>query len=239
MKEFKGRQVVINVVVGSHNYNLNTSESDVDYKYFIAPSFDDLYTSNMVTHNEVGKDVDYSVHDVRKLSNVLWKSNINFIEVLFSKAYIINTKLNALLDNKESIARMNLPYLFDACMGMHNLKMGRLNKSTAGTEHLLEKYGYNTKEATHAYRLPDFLCRYYKTDFMSFKEAIWYEGESRDTLLSIKSGEVSRADFEAMVKVKVAEAEALKKIYNIQAPDLVLKDGVEGIIKEFVKQNLK
>lgn len=30
-------------IVGSHNYNLNTDTSDKDYKYFVLPTFDELY----------------------------------------------------------------------------------------------------------------------------------------------------------------------------------------------------
>ena len=38
------RVPVLKALVGSHNYNLNTPESDKDYKLFVLPTFDDLYS---------------------------------------------------------------------------------------------------------------------------------------------------------------------------------------------------
>ena len=37
------RVSVLKALVGSHNYNLNTPESDKDYKLFVLPTYDDLY----------------------------------------------------------------------------------------------------------------------------------------------------------------------------------------------------
>ena len=44
---FGERKVVFKALVGSHNYNLNDETSDKDYKYFVLPTFDDLYTGKM------------------------------------------------------------------------------------------------------------------------------------------------------------------------------------------------
>ena len=41
--DFGGRNVAFKALVGSHNYNLNTSDSDKDYKLFVIPTLDDLY----------------------------------------------------------------------------------------------------------------------------------------------------------------------------------------------------
>ena len=35
--DFGGRTVAFKSLVGSHNYNLNTPESDKDYKVFVLP----------------------------------------------------------------------------------------------------------------------------------------------------------------------------------------------------------
>ena len=83
--------------------------------------------------------------------------------------------LNQILEMKDSIARMNLSYLYKACIGMHQNKMKLLEKGTSGTQHLVEKYGWDTKQGMHAYRVLDFLERFLETGFEDFKQAIKYD----------------------------------------------------------------
>ena len=86
-ERFGGRQVVLKALTGSHNYNLNTPDSDKDYKFFVTPTFDDLYSGNRFSNGKQSDEMDYTVHDIRQLSHLLWKSNPNFIEVLFSQEF--------------------------------------------------------------------------------------------------------------------------------------------------------
>lgn len=143
------RKFVFKALVGSHNYNLNVDEientktgerfptSDRDYKVFVLPTFEDLYKGNM--------------YDIRKLPNILYKANINFIEVLFSNEIIINDELgreqklmlSKIFENKDEIARMNLPRLYNSCSGMFLNKMKLLKKGTDGTQHLVDTFGYD------------------------------------------------------------------------------------------------
>lgn len=75
-------KLFMSALVGSHNYNLNTEHSDLDYKYFVFPTFDDLYYKKEIAKSKTSDYLDYEVHDIRKLSQLWWKANINFIEVL-------------------------------------------------------------------------------------------------------------------------------------------------------------
>ena len=84
------REVVFKALVGSHNYNLNTETSDKDYKYFVLPTFEDIYYNKTISKNVVSEDVDYTVHDIRKLPMLWWKTNINFVEPLFSREVMYN-----------------------------------------------------------------------------------------------------------------------------------------------------
>ena len=59
------RIVVMKALVGSRNYNLNTESSDRDYKYFVLPSFDDLYNGVLFSTGRETPLVDYTIHDVR------------------------------------------------------------------------------------------------------------------------------------------------------------------------------
>ena len=94
------RKEAFKALVGSHNYNLNTQTSDKDYKVFVLPTFDDLFSGRQFSKATTG-EIDIEYHDIRKLSNLLWKSNINFLEVLFSEELEINTSLTK--DSKDKI----------------------------------------------------------------------------------------------------------------------------------------
>lgn len=177
------RVELFRAIVGSHNYNLNTKISDKDYKVFILPTFNDLYFGECFSKTYISEKEDFDYHDIRKLSNLLWKSNVNFMEVLFSNEITINEKLKKesieklqnIFSYKEDIARMNLPYLYNSCLGMSNSKQKIIDKGTSNTKYLVDRYGYDTKAAMSSIRILDFLIRYCKNNFESFQNAIRYD----------------------------------------------------------------
>lgn len=244
------REWAFKVLVGSHNYNLNTPESDKDYKVFFFPIFDDLYAGRMYTIPQVVTNtVDYNFHDLRKLEALLWKANINFLEILEGEEIIINPKLyvstrkqiQGIFDMKKELVNMNLPYLFNACIGMHIEKKKAMHKGTEGTQHLVEKYGYDTKQAQHSYRVLNFLERYGDINFTDFKRAIWYKDseESKRTLQNIKDGKYS---YEEMMKVLEEYKDYIelnyKQKYQMVEPDLNTMAKLQELIKDLVKFNI-
>jgi predicted nucleotidyltransferase len=232
-------------MVGSHNYNLNDEYSDLDYKVFVLPTFDDLYYNNQYsTDKVVGTDMDYDVHDIRKLATLLWKANINFIETLFSEEYHVGSdvwgwRMRDILEQKDRLARMNLPYLWDACQGIYYNKFKLLEKGTAGTIHLVEKYGYDTKQAQHCYRCLDLLERYLENDFNDFKLAIWYkDGAARDFLLQVKQGFYTLDEFKKIVQAKRKDISRLEELYKIQAPLYHLREWLDEQVKELIRDSM-
>ena len=126
------RKVSFKALVGSHNYNLQTETSDKDYKAFFIPSFIDLYYGEKYSKSITSDTEDIEYHDIRKLPDMLWKSNVNFLEVLFSVEVEKYDELyDKLRSKREEIARMNLPYLYDACMGMFNQKYKEFKRDVA------------------------------------------------------------------------------------------------------------
>ena len=241
--DLEGREWLFKSLVGSHNYNLDTEESDRDYKMFFLPTFDDLYTGEDFYQKYISEEEDIEAHDIRKVKKLWYKVNVNFIEVLFSEEFIINDKINQrtyellklIWDMREDIASMNLPYLFDACRGMHFQKMSKLEEGTSGTQYLVDKYGYDTKQALHAYRILDFLKRYYNNRFVSFKQAIWYEASY---LLEIKHGEYSLKGYKKLVNNKLQEVQELEEVYKGFDIDEATNNKLQSIVKEIVKENL-
>lgn len=184
-----GRKIAIKALVGSHNYNLNTATSDKDYKYFVYPSFDDLYNNNFFSCSYTSPQEDYTVHDLRQLINLLNKVNINFLEVLFSQDFQMDKELEEiLLPTRKDFITANRQRFYDACMGTNKQKINKIYHSTLDTQHLIEEFGYNCKEAHHAIRVLKVAERYFIRE-MPFEQAIWFkEPLERAFLLDIKVG---------------------------------------------------
>jgi uncharacterized protein len=235
---FEGRNIVLSSMVGSWAANLNTPESDKDWKHFVAPSFDDLYAGKMFATASVSETLDYDVHDIRQLGSLLWKANLNFISVLFGHETSCVPELRWIFDNADSLAVMNLPYFYNATMGMHFEKMSTLMKGTGNTQVLIERYGYDTKQATHALRCLYVLERFMKCGNMRY--ALFFEnGWYRDTLLNIKRGWVYLEDFKAVVNAwHTAHKEETREWYSACLPNVEVKNMLDEGIKNFIRANL-
>lgn len=238
----QGRKIVFASMFGSHNYNLNTENSDKDYKLFIYPTFDDLYTGKYFSTSVVSPDFDYDIHDIRQLPELFWKTNINFMEVLFAEEIMTfewepEYLIEWMLERKEDLARMNLPYLYNACVGMSLQKQKRMmGKGTESTKHLVEKYGYECKEASHAIRVLDFLLRYHNDGFCDFKRAIRYDRDDwmAETLIKVKTGMISLSDTKTMLGFKMSQVEDIKSDYLCCKPNVALKAELDSKIKEYI-----
>lgn len=237
------REILLKSLVGSHNYNLNNEDSDKDYKVFVAPKFEELYNGKRFAKQILGDKEDITIHDIRKLTELLFKSNINFLEVLASKEVYIadnNPEIHRIFELKKDIFKMNLPYLHDSCQGMYFNKMKLLNKGTQGTQHLVDKFGYDLKQATHAYRCLKFAEDFAKTDFEDFEGSIKYDGEDLEFMLEIRHGFFKQNVFENFIKHYYESTfRHVGKRYHGQPVDLELKEELEGLVMSLIKRKIR
>ncbi|MFA2720580.1 DNA polymerase beta superfamily protein [Bacillus paranthracis] len=248
------REVLLKANTGSWNYNLqqtkeelillelyNHKPSDKDYKMFVAPTFEDLYTGKMY-HKAIITDVeDNDIHDIRKLSDLLYKSNIAYLELLFSKDIVFKDceELQFLYSVRHEIARMNLPQLFKSTGGMFNQRMKKLDHATEGTQHLVNAYGWNTKEGLHTFRSVNLLVRYEETDFTDFESALRYENHERQALLDIKNGTMTKEEFIRFVTQYHDNVFApLKERYCSYKPNEELKQAIDFNIMKLVEKSV-
>ena len=191
------RKKVFTAVVGSVVYNTNDKNSDMDRKCYEFPTFDDLYKNKDWSKSYKTEEGDIEKHDIRKLPDMLFKSNINFMELLFSPYVDVGHVLyNELREIREDIARMNLPYLFAACQGMYARKGNDVRKQMI----LLDMPGADVRMITKKiwksiatmYRISDMLIRYKENGFESFLKAIRYEDSeaARKTILLFREGNI-------------------------------------------------
>lgn len=242
MHPFDGREAVLAARVGSWNYRLNDECSDEDFKFFVLPILDDLYANKMYHTSIVGAKIDYSAHDVRKIRDLLFKANIAYLEVFESDQLEYDAfehpEMHAIVGMKKDIYKMNLPYLYTACMGQHFGKIDRLNKATEGTEHLLQLYGYNTKEALHAYRNVDFLVRFAETGFRDFRKALKYASGEYSEMIGIKHGRLTRQEFLEKSAKRKSEAERYQSLYYDQPILHEVKEKIDSLIKQLVNRSV-
>lgn len=240
------RKEVFRALVGSHNYGLATPESDMDFKVFVLPTFDDLYNGQRYAKSFIGEKEDLDVHDVRKLSNLLFKSNVNFLEVLHSSKVMVATDERHILEfifklysMADEISKINLPYLYHACEGMFINKMKYLDKGTEGTQHLVDEYGYDTKQALHAYRILNFIVRYRNCSF-DFKRAMTYETEAeREYMLKIKNGYYSKEEFREFVYNYLEEDfTPTKSVYMSKPANQETQEKLEQLIYDLVRKEI-
>ncbi|WP_227935241.1 DNA polymerase beta superfamily protein [Alkalihalobacillus deserti] len=238
------REIAFKALVGSANYNLATPESDKDYKVFVIPMFADLYHGKLYAESKVGETIDEEFHDIRKLVHLFWKSNVNFVEVLFSIDMTINQNrpinnyIQQIIAQRDEIATMNLPYLYRACKGMYESKKKYIKKGNKGTRYLVEKVGFDSKSAMHAYRILDFIERFSANEFTSFKEAIQYDDKSRKFMIGIKNGLFTKDQYDEIMKEKLTVFQLLEKKYMEQPSREEVKETVANILYKMIAQTI-
>lgn len=240
------RKVAFTVPAGSKNYNVNDQHSDDDMKTFVYPTFDDMFYNRDIV--KVDKVSDHEYHDVRKLPMMLWKANINFVETLFPYRVETTSKLYTdLIAIRDDIARMNLPYLYDACFGMYYRKMKEFDRDmhyqpAFKTDYEAKQWNQKiNKHGATAYRSIDFLLRFHMTRFQNFKDAICYpEGsKTRDIILQMRNGYYNHNQILTMLKNKQQIIEEVcKSDYKSQKADEKTKQKVESIVKHYVETEI-
>lgn len=238
-----GHDLALRVLVGSHNYNLNTPQSDVDYKYFVWPTFDDLLSGKKFHKDVTSADMDYTVHDVRNLPDLFRKGNLNFLEILYSIRTTGDPDLCFYLkEHAHELSTSNIPVMYKACIGMSFEKEKLMTKDSPGRHESIAKYGYDVKSAHHALRVLDFLVRFHGTcrHGYDFKEAIWYDdGDlSRNCLLRVKNGEFSYDTVKADINDFRAMCEGYRSYYERELPNMEPYENLLEAINEMIKARL-
>lgn len=161
-----GYNVVGVFLYGSQNYELDYEKSDVDTKAIILPTLEDIVLNRPLvsTTLDMGDGCQCDVKDVRKMFECFKKQNINFVELLFTKYYVLNPEYAELyqpmLDSAEKIARYNNYASVNCMAGMSFEKLAALTHPYPSIKEKIDKYGWDNKQLHHILRLKDFISRY-------------------------------------------------------------------------------
>lgn len=152
---------------GSQNYGMADEESDIDSKVLLIPSLEDIVLNKKaISHTLEMPDNQEHVDckDVRDYFKIFRKSNINFVEILFTDYWIVNHKYSdlwfELRRKNEELARIN-PYAAVSCMrGMALEKRHALCHEYPSRMEWIEEYGFDPKQLSHLARINWFIKEY-------------------------------------------------------------------------------
>ena len=151
-------------LVGSQNFGFDTPESDFDYMEFVFPTAEKICDSNFLSKERKEEDGSITkVKDVRLLPILLYKSNLDIIQILFAKEKETNEIYehmlhSFLMDNREALCKMNIFRLYKA---VYHTSKQRIKDGTP-------------KDLCHAVFQLNFLCRFESNGFTDAKGAWEY-----------------------------------------------------------------
>lgn len=158
------------VLQGSQNYNLDINnsiyQSDVDTKAILLPSFDDFCKgkSPMSTTHIRENNEHIDLKDIRVMFETFRKQNVNFVEILFSKYYIVPDKYahfwEQLRGLGEELTHCHPSQTLKTMAGLSYEKRKALCHPYPTIKDKIDKYGYDGKQLHHIIRINEFIKQY-------------------------------------------------------------------------------
>ena len=166
LEHFPREQIVGCFLQGSQNYGLDYEGSDVDTKLIVVPNFKDICLNRkpVSTTHVRANDEHTDWKDIRLYMETFRKQNLNFLEILFTPYFAINStywdEWMRLVDARESIARMNEFRAVKSMKGIALEKYHAMEHRYPTKIDIIDKYGYDGKQVSHLIRVYDYLRRY-------------------------------------------------------------------------------
>lgn len=214
LQYFPRDQIVGCFLQGSQNYGLDHEGSDVDTKLIVVPSFKDICLNRkpISTTHVRANDEHTDWKDVRLYMETFRKQNLNFLEILFTPYFVINSayydQWMRLVEHREEIARMNPYRAVKSMKGVGLEKYHAMEHRYPSKVDIIDLYGYDGKQTSHQIRVWDYLRRY-------------IAGESYESCLFPTPNLVPRImDYKALSIIPLEEARLDAEKYKIWTENL-------------------
>lgn len=254
LKLYPKERIVALVLQGSQNYGLDDAESDVDTKLLLVPTLDEIiFNKQPVSTTHVRDNNEHiDAKDIRLYWQCFRKGNPNFVEVLFTDYYIVNSMYFDLWEemrsNRELVARVNPLVAAKAMMGMVQEKFHAMEHRYPSRAEIVDKFGYDPKQLQHLIRMSWFLETYvydeccYK-DILTLGYSVNGQENFRKWLLNVKRGrEYGLEEAREVAKAWLARAEKAltiaKEIYN-DKEDSTVSAFMDEVLGEMIKKAIK
>lgn len=183
--------LVVNLY-GSQNYEMETENSDLDFKAIVLPSIDDvIYNRKPVSISIAFNSGLIDIKDIRLMWDNYKKQNPNFVETLFTPYCWTNPKYTNdwfdIRDLAEDIAHADPAKAVKAMYGMALEKQHALCHPYPSKLELIEKYGYDSKQLSHIIRLYALALNYIEGE--SYKDCLIPNDFTKTLCIKIKTYE--------------------------------------------------
>ena len=226
LEHFPEDRIVCLSLAGSQNYGLDMEGSDIDTKLVVVPTFNDIVMNRRpVSTTHIRKNGEHiSFHDIREYIPTFRKGNVNFVETLFSDYSIVNPiyahEWNRLVENREQIARYNIPRSIHAMRGTIHNKYKQITSTSDIREQAIEKFGYSPKELYQLLRAEEFITRYINGE--SYASCL--VSKQQEYLKNVKCGDYAVSDAVLMAKMSFDKTTEICDKYLETCPKEVDKD---------------
>ena len=164
VKKYPDHEWVGIFLCGSQNYQLDTFGSDIDSKFIVLPTLEDIALMREPISEKLsipgGEFAE--VKDIRLMFGCYRKQNVNFVETLFTQFRIVNPDwadlFQPMLDNNEKIARYNKTQAIHTMCGMIRERYKRFEIQYGTGQH--DSSVCDHKAASHIVRIAEFIGRY-------------------------------------------------------------------------------
>lgn len=164
----------------SQNYNLDTENSDVDYKCIVLPNLKELVKNTNRTSTTIEFEWwQIDIKDIRVYVDSAVKVNVNFIEILNTPYFLWNPTIREYFT--PLLNELGGQYL-RSCLGMIAQKHHALEHPYPSKIEQIEKFWYDPKQLCHIVRLFILMQRYLKGVYNYI-----HDWEEKEMLLNIKS----------------------------------------------------
>lgn len=234
-----GYEVAMIALQGSQNYSCDTELSDIDTKAIIIPSFDDIVLNKVPVSTTIilENNEHIDVKDIRIVLDLMNKSNIAYLELLFTNFKILNPMyskaLSPLFKHKNAIAMHDKKRLINCVYGLMGNKYKALKHPYPNVIYDIEKYGYCRKQYHHLLRGYEVLQRLINGE--SFKKTL--------TPIDIQKTIATKYDIYPICEVEelsnyvMEKSKEIKEEYfknnedNITNIDLILQTVIKRVLK--------
>ncbi len=226
-------------LTGSHAYGTNTDTSDKDYKGVCIPpinyylglkAFKGYDTSGGKNFKNTKDDIDITIFHINKFVQSAMQGVPNNIELLFARPqdYVKVTRLGQkLIDRRHLFLSKRIEKKFGGYASSQIQKLKSRQRSGAGQEELIEKFGYDTKFFMHSIRLLTSAIEILRTgDFSTFRP-------NRDLLLKCRTGAFSFE--EALEMIETYDHDLKLAAEETQLPDAPDEKKVDRLLVEINK----
>lgn len=224
---YDGREVILSLYSGSHLHGTNTPESDLDVRGVVWPLENEVFGLKKFEQIEKTGNEDVVFYSLPYYIHLLVnKGNPNVHEWLWALEYQCMTEVGkeicSLKDHWVSgkVFACGLGYLNSQTKRM--LHIASIRDLGEKRKKLVEKFGYDTKNAAHAVRIARELRELADTGIMRVRR-----DTDREELISIRNGKLGIEQAQRLVveeTIKVEEAIKLNRAGIRDKPDTKFAD---------------